>query len=161
MCVEDRKLDQPVFAEKLTCLHHALVAELTTVEQRVEADDVEELSERQSPLDVELNHRQLLAFLLLDIEAEEFLLILSDHKHVRVLSCQVLSILELVSLDLLDNLLEQALLSFSDCEMFLLRLLDGVDIVRDAALVHVCLMTALDRVIDATDERLVHDVLVA
>lgn len=114
MSVEDRKLYQPVLTEKLTRLHHALVAELTTVEQGVEADDVKELSERQSPLDVELNHRQLLAFLLLDVEAEELLLILSDHKHVRVLSCQVLSILELVRLDLLDNLLEQALLSFSD-----------------------------------------------
>lgn len=45
--------------------------------------------------------------------------------------------------------------------MFLLRLLDGVEIVSDATLVHICLVTTLDRVIDAADERLVHDVLVA
>jgi len=159
--VENRKLDQPILPEELTCLHHALVAKLTALQRRVEVDDAEELGECQSSLDVELNHCQLLAFLLLDVQAEEFLLILSDHQHVGVFCGQVLPIFELICLDLFDNLLKQALLPLSDREVLFLRLLDGIDVVRDATLVHVRLVTALNSVVDATDEWLVHDVLVA
>ena len=162
MCIDDAHLDQPVPAKELAELHQGFRLEHATfIEQLVHVGQFQELGEGNPPLDVEVAQCELLGLLLLDVQAEELLAVLGHHEHVGVLSRHVLAVFELVGLNLFHDFLEQALLPFGDGHVLLLDLLDGVEVVGDAPLVHVGLVTALHRIIDAADERLIHDVLVA